>query len=286
MAKSEELEKLELERKTYRALKRDLIGMEEENVSEIVLQKCSGRGNWFEIADHSALIYYYYVIQVLKIKNVRFEADYDSFFEQYKIGRIRVRGLDGVRERIKKADLYGGEHVITGRMVFMLKKPLTKEKLRILEKREAKRRLNLNKTVEITHSDPLFYRNLSEMVQNLHVICSSKLNKLASQTNGARMVTLADEIMAAYLHSTDLPAEKLAERREDWALIRKNLYKMKYEIQIIDVARLWSPEICLKKFEQNDELLKLASANLARIMKEMKEKEEKKEEEDAKVASE
>lgn len=162
--KAKELGSMALERNTYRSLKRDLIGIEEENVGEVILQKCSGRGDWFEIADHSALIYYYYVIQVLKIKNVRFEADYDSFFEQYKIGRIRVRGVDRVRERMEKVGLYGGEHVINNRVVFVLKKSLTKDKLRILEKREAKRRLNLNKTVEIAHSDPLFYRNLAEMM--------------------------------------------------------------------------------------------------------------------------
>ena len=65
-----------------------MISIEEENYGEVILQKCSGKGDWFEIADHSALIYYYYVIQVLKIKNIRFEDDYDSYYEQHRIGRI------------------------------------------------------------------------------------------------------------------------------------------------------------------------------------------------------
>lgn len=270
--KAEELENLELERSTYRSLKRDLIGIEEENVSEIILQKCSGRGNWFEIADHSALIYYYYVIQVLKKKGVRFEADYDSFFEQYKIGRIRVRGVDAVRIRIKRAMVYGREYVTTGRLVFVLNKPLTKEKLKILERREAKRRLNLNKTVEIEHSDPLFYRNLAELSKWLHQICSSRLDKLTSQTNGARIVTLVDGIMTKYLHSTDVPKDKLKAREDDWTEIRRQVYQLKYEIQNIDAIRMWPPEVCLKVFEQNNELLKLANSNLAKILMEKKKK--------------
>lgn len=83
-------------------------------------------------------------------------------------------------------------------------------------------------------------------------------------------MTLADGIMATYLHSTDLLEDKVVERKEDWVTIRRNLYQLKYEIQIIDIAKLWSPEVCLKKFEQNDELLKLANANLARIIEEMR----------------
>lgn len=79
--KARELEKREFDRKTYRVLKRDLIGVEEENTGEIIMQKCAGKGDWFEIADNSALIYYYYVCQVLKVKNLRFEDDYNSFYE-------------------------------------------------------------------------------------------------------------------------------------------------------------------------------------------------------------
>ena len=62
------IEEAEIDRKVFRALKRDLIGMERENKGEIVLQKCAGKGDWFEIAEHSALLYYYYVLRVLKAR--------------------------------------------------------------------------------------------------------------------------------------------------------------------------------------------------------------------------
>ena len=240
-----DLERLKLERNVYRALKRDLIGMEQENLSEIVMLKCSGEGDWFEMADHSALIYYYMVCQPLKLKNIRFEADYDSYFEQYKIGRIRTRGTDVVRNRLKQAEMYDGEYVTTGRIFFKLKKALGKDKISMLEKREAKRRMNLNKTVEIKHADPLFYRNLAAMLHKLHIDCSSKLDKLTSQTNGARIVALVDKIMATYLHSTDVPEENLEIRENDWREIRKDIYQMKYEIQILDIAGKWAPDQCI-----------------------------------------
>lgn len=264
------LEGVVLDRNEYRALKRDLIGIETENVGEIILQKCSGKGEWFEMADHSALLYYYYVCQVLKIKNVRFEDDYDSFYEQYKIGRIRTRSADTVRERIKKAEIYSSEHVLNNRLVFVLKRPLNRDKMKALEKKEVKRRINLNKTVEVAHSDPLFYRNLSELLKRFHRICSNKLDKLSSQTNGARIVTLADGMMADYLHSTDLPETNRKERIEDWKTIRHKVYLLKYEIQILEIAGLWSMEVCLQVFEKVMELKKSAEVNLAKALKEEK----------------
>ncbi|MBR3249005.1 hypothetical protein IKF89_03195 [Candidatus Saccharibacteria bacterium] len=271
LEKARELEEQEFDRKTYRALKRDLIGVEEENTEEIIMQKCAGKGDWFEIADSSALIYYYYVCQVLKVKNVRFEDDYDSFYEQYKIGRIRTRGTDTVRERLKKVNMYGGEHVIHGRLVFMLKKPFTRDRMKQLREKEARRRLMLNRTVLVEHSDPLFYRDLSEMIKRFHRICSSKLDKLSSQTNGARMITLMDETMADYLHSTELSKKNIDERIEDWKNIRKKLYRLKYEIQIIEIAGLWSLEVCVRAFDMVTQLKKLADKNLVKVMKEKEE---------------
>ena len=262
-----ELEKASLDRNTYRALKRDLIGAEEENFGEIVMLKCSGDGDWFEIAEHSALMYYYLICQPLKVKRINFESDYDSFFEQYRIGRIRTRGTSTVRERIRQAGYYSGEFVMTGRMIFALKKPISKDKMNIFKKRESKRRLNLNKTIEVEHSDPLFYRNLTEVIRWLHINCSSKMEKLNSQTNGVRMVNLADGIMAKYLHSTDLPDGNIDGRKEDWTEIRKMVYKLKYEIQIVDIAGIWGPDICVKLFEQVGELLRLANMNLSNMLK-------------------
>ena len=255
-----------LERDKYRALKRDLIGIEKSNVGEIILQKCSGKGPWFEIADHSALIYYYYVCQTLKIKKVKFEDDYDSFFEQYSIGRIRTPNPSVVRERLREVELYGREYLMNGRIVFVLKQSLTAKKLETLEKKEAKRRMDLNKTVEIEHSDPLFYRNLADLTWRLHQMCSSKLGKLASQTNGARIVSLADGVMADYLHSTDLKKTDLNGRIEDWKKIRSKIYHLKYEIQILDVNKMWSMEVCLPIFERIIMLKKLANHNLSSLL--------------------
>ncbi len=52
---ADELVRQELDRKVYRSLKRDLIGIEEENYGEVILQKCSGKGDWFEIAASAVL---------------------------------------------------------------------------------------------------------------------------------------------------------------------------------------------------------------------------------------
>ena len=110
--------------------------------------KCSGNGDWFEVADHSALMYYYLICQPLKVKNLNFENDYDSFFEQFRIGRIRTRGTATVRSRIQQAGYYSNEFVMNGKLIFVLKKPISRDKMESLKKREAKRRLDLNKTID------------------------------------------------------------------------------------------------------------------------------------------
>lgn len=257
-----------LDRNAYRAAKRELIGLEEENTGEIMLQKCAGEGDWFEVADNSALIYYYYVCQVLKIKGIRFEDDYDSFYEQYRIGRIRVRGADTMRNRLQKVGLYDGEHIVHGRIVFPLLKPLTKERMKILREKEAKRRLKLNQTIAVEQLDPLFYRDLSMLLKTLHHNCSSKMNKATSQTNGERIMTLVDGVMETYLHMADLPKSRQDEVIEDWKEMRHKLYHLKYEIQILEIARIWSLETCLRAFEAVIQLKKLAEKNLMKALKE------------------
>ena len=124
------------------------------------------------------------------------------------------------------------------------------------------RRVKLGKTLDVAHSDPLFYRNLVELLKRFHVICSSKMTKLDSQTNGARIVTLADGIMADYLHSTDLDEGNWDERIEDWKKIRSKLYRLKYEVQIVEIAKIWTMETCLQIFEKVIELVRLTRLDL------------------------
>ena len=266
LEKAQELEKKAVDRNTYRASKRDLIMMEEGNRSEIILQKCAGDGNWFEMADNSALLYYYHVGRRIKIKNILFRDDNDSFFEQYKIGKIAARGIGAIRKRVIQAGLYAREYRMNTKWVIVLNKTFTDEQVRALYKKEVKRRMDLNKTVEIAHADPIFYRNLSELIKKFHRICSSKLDKLSSQTNGARIVSLADDMMSLYLHSTDLNEDMLDARIEDWKSIRSKAYHLKYEIQILDIAGLWSAELCLNAFESAEFLIRGASDNLGKLL--------------------
>lgn len=263
----------EIDSKTYHTEKRKLIKIEEENYDYIILLKRSGKGNWYEMADNSALAYYYFVCEPLKIKDIKFSADYNSFYEQYKIGKIAANGLETTRNRIKKAGLYEREYEVDNRTYFVLKKPITKEQMETLTKKEIKRRIKLNKTIEVTHSAPIFYRDLTEMMIRLHQICSSKMTKLSSETNGVRIVTLADSIMRHYLHSTDLSETAADKRIEDWTKIREEIYQLKYEIQIADIAKIWSPELCLELFEEDMELLKQTNQMLGSLLKEKKDEE-------------
>lgn len=272
--KSDVVERVaEIDSRTYHSEKGKLIRFEENNYDQIVLLKRSGGGDWYEMADNSALIFYYFVCRPLKIKGINFSADYDSYYDQYKIGKIATNGLSTTRKRLGQVDLYEREYLIDNRVCFVLKRSITKEQMEALKKQEAKRRFNLNKTINVAHSAPIFYRDLTEMMIRFHRICSSKMIKTDSQTNGLRILTLVDSIMRHYLHSTDLPNDALDGRIEDWKKIREEVYSLKYEIQILDIAKIWSPDTCLGFFEENTELLKQANKMLGKLMEEKRKNE-------------
>ena len=97
-----------VDRKEYDRLKRRAIKFEEKNRKYILVIPCDGETGWCEMSEHSALIYKYMVCSQLGVP-VTMTDDFDSFYIQYEIGRIRTRGYDVVRRRLKKAGLYKDE---------------------------------------------------------------------------------------------------------------------------------------------------------------------------------
>lgn len=124
-----ELEQTVLNNDTARSFKRDLITIEKENHDAVVMLKCSSKGDWFEIAERSVLIYYYYILRPLKLKTRGIEANHDSFYAQYRIGGLRVRGIEGVHNKLRRAGLYENEHAVTGKMFFFFEKEIYRTRI-------------------------------------------------------------------------------------------------------------------------------------------------------------
>ena len=186
-----------IERKEYDKLKRRAIKFETNNRQYILVVPCDGEMGWCEMSEHSALIYKYMVCLPLGVP-VTMTDDYDSFYIQYDIGRIRTRGFDVVRKKIKKAGLYKDEQLKDKCMVFRLKNRLSEKELEKLEQEENARQLAVNSIVKVTFVDPALHQKLIEVATRLHRVCYRRMDKLSSATNGERMVKLIDETIRIY----------------------------------------------------------------------------------------
>ena len=76
----------------YKEAKKNLKSLELSNQDKIMLLRYKGTGEWYEIAEHSALFYYYKVCDKLANKP-NFENDSDSYYYPYEIDPLP--GLPG-----------------------------------------------------------------------------------------------------------------------------------------------------------------------------------------------
>lgn len=220
--------------KQFRALKKKLITTEKNNFSQIILIPRAGEKtkdkDWYEIADNSALLYYYAVCVPLG-ETVNFVADTNSYFYQYEVGLICMNGMNRLRLLLKKAKLYQEEKRIGDFYIFRLSKQFKKKELEAFKQEELKRRKENNQIIPVTFADPELYQSIRKASEDLHRICNDHMSRLAGETNGVRIVTLIDKIFANYtsLCSLDNPVNSPLAY---WKVIYEDIEKLSIEIQI------------------------------------------------------
>ena len=234
-----------IERKEYDKLKRRAIKFEATNRQYILVIPCDGEMGWCEMGERSALMYKYMVCMPLGIP-VTMTDDYDSFYIQYDIGRIRTRGFDVVRDRLKKVGLYKDEQLKDKCMVFQLKNKLTGKELGKIEQEETARQLAVNSIVKVTFVDPALYQKLVEIATRLHRVCYRRMDKLSSATNGERMVKLADEAIRVYFKMAECGKNKPEDLMNYWQKMRQLMHDLLVELQIVAGLKLWTRENCIK----------------------------------------
>ena len=234
-----------IERKEYDKLKRRAIKFESKNNRYILVIPCDGEMGWCEMSEHSALIYKYMVCLPLGVP-VTMTDDYDSFYIQYDIGRIRTRGFDVVRNRLKKVGLYKDEQLKDKCMIFELKSILTEKELEKIKNEESARQLAVNSIVKVDFIDPALYQKLIEVATRLHRVCYRRMDKLSSATNGERMVRLMDETIRIYYKMAEYGKNRPEDLLPYWREMRQMLHKLLIELQIVAGLKLWSRENCVK----------------------------------------
>ncbi|MBR2543462.1 hypothetical protein IKF03_02615 [Candidatus Saccharibacteria bacterium] len=193
------------------------------------------------MAENSALIYYYHILEALKIK-VNFESDQDSYYNPYEIGRIRLRNLDNLAERIKRARYFKKHQIKNHCHIFTLNKTFSPEEIAELKTAEENRREKTKAILKINFSDPTLYYFLIVASKELHKNCGAKLDKLSSQQNGARIVNLIDGIILKYYQKSQT---KTKPGKDFWEEILADTNQIIYEINLLTETGLWGAKTSL-----------------------------------------
>ena len=216
--------------------------LEEENCDKIIMIPCGGNNGWYEIAENSALIYYYRVCETLKLK-VNFGPDTDSFYSPYEIGRIRVRSPEAVKKRIQNAGYLKGHAIKNYCHIFTLDVKLKKEDLAWLKAKEFSRREENLGLVKINYGDPTLHHDMVEVSARLHKLCSSNLDRISGQTNGFRIVEMIDGMILRYYRMCDGKESTFDD--VTWQLFLDETNELLYEIELLSEVKLWSYETCV-----------------------------------------
>lgn len=245
-----------IERKEYDKLKRRALRFELKNRGYILVIPCDGDKGWCEMGDASALFYKYFVCDELGVP-VNLTDDADSFYAQYTYGRVRTRGFDVVRKRIKKAGLFKSELAKDKSVIFVLNKKISEKEIESLERREDERQNAVNDIAKVKFADPILYQKMVLVVTRLHRVCFRRMDKLSSSTNGKKMVELADNMLREYFHMTEQDDIK-------WEDLYRYTKDLLIELQIVACAKLWTRDACVNISEDVMEVQKRIERQMGR----------------------
>ena len=253
--------------KQYQSAKRSLKRKEKDNYSRIYLILCSGDKGWYEMAENSALIYYYEVVKRFGLKN-RFFEDALSFYEPYKIGYIRIRSLDDTREWLKKAGMYESEGRDSQRTVyFELKVPISEKQMNRYLEMEKARRVEGMSIMPAHNLSPEMYQLLIGVGQKIHNIMNSRLDRLSADTIGTDVVRLVDKVLERYHHITYFKPSEKARILEKWKEIRIDLYDMITKVKVMADYKLLHYDVCININEVLHRIVKIVEENMEELTK-------------------
>lgn len=268
-AKSPEKVYEKIERRMYDRLKRRAIKFEKDNRRYILVIPCDGNRGWYEMGERSALLYKYEVCDKIGV-DASLKDDYDSFYIQYDIGRIRTQGVEAVRERLKRAKLYKREQTRDKCVIFELDKTYTDDEIEALHEEEKRRQEELNNIVHVKILDPVLLNKMLEVSGRLHSVCLRKMDKLSRDTNGRRIVELCDQMLGQYYLMSSSQDASPKTVLVMWQTLRDYVHRLLIELQIIVGLRIWKRTQCIKIGEMIYELEERIDAHVRKALKKVR----------------
>lgn len=258
----------------YNRIKLNLEEMEKTNYDSIIIIPCSGSQGWHEIAERSALFYYYGVCEKFHLNN-HFFADNMSLYNPYSIGYMRTLNPGTIRTNLKRAKLYKSEETKSFFTVFKLSRSYTIEEIRELEDAERERRLKNLTVEEAVNLDPELHQILVNLSARLHHICNSTLDKLSARTRGVEIVNLIDNALVEYHQITftkNLPKSTILNKLTN---MRREIYQLIFLVKVLGEARVWDLEVCISISESLKDAKNRIELNIKRFTKKPKQDQKK-----------
>ena len=252
--------------KEYRNNKRRLKKKEAVNFDSIILTPCSGNQNWHEIAEHSALFYYYEICPKLRL-TPKFFADITSCYDPYDLGYIRTVGVDTIRNNLKKANLFASERKEGDFIIFKLNTTYTEERVAELIQAEEKRRYGNLVASPTGPLDPILHQSIVNTSTRLHRVCNSRLDKLSSSVNGAEIIQLSDQLLIGYHQITMFPKIKPDKIVDVLTKMRGDIYSLIIRVQVLGETKLWDLETCVSISEPLYQIRDLIEKDLKKAMR-------------------
>lgn len=252
-------------------LKQRAIAFERRNFDKILVIPCSGNGGWYEIGNRSALFYRDVVCGKLGV-NVSMMDDDDSFYHKFDLGRIRVKGEDIVRERLKKAELYKAETERDKCWIFQMNYKFTSAEIQKMYDQEVARQAEINDILKVDFMDAGLYQKMVEVSSKMHRMCIRKMDKISRDTNGRRMVERMDGLLLKYFKITKLDKSEPEKALKLWLAIHEQIEMIVFEMSLVANLKIWGRKDCVVVMEDLQELMKMVEADINRAKKKVEKK--------------
>ncbi len=251
--------------KEYRQLKRIIKAMETTNYDKIIVVTCDGKEGWRDIAEHSALIYYYAVRKKLNGQN-KFMSDANSFYTRYDIGYMRTKDLNAVRDNLVKLGLYKSERAENKYIhIFELNRTFTQRELDGYYKQEIERRLKNSLPLDADVIDPKLWHQIAHLSTVLHTKTNHNLDKVTGEANGVRIITLADNLLKNYLR-TSVTSENHDQTAIGYLeIMQTDLSELSLEIKVLSAIKQWGPELCVGLMDEVCTIKTSLEQNIAKL---------------------
>ena len=181
----------------YDRVKSEVKELEQSNFSELLLFRSGG--DWFKMGGNSLLIYYFDIAKKILDLKPTIQPDTDYSKTIFEDGILSFRGIDGIRERLKKAEVLkevkSEKTIVRFRLNFSVRKEEIEElKERLREERETA--MAVLRPMVILY--PVVYREIRHVQKRVFEVVR-KMSSYERDYNGNLMADYSRRIAKYYL---------------------------------------------------------------------------------------